>query len=870
MFGSLLAGAQAPRRGIAVLVVALLASLLAVLPGGSVAQAAPTSSNVTVTGDTASAENDPGWLFNRDTANVTPYVFNTVAASTGAGSLYVQPITNAVPGDKFVGELFLDTTVGGLGTTSFDFRLGAGVTDYQQFYWNVYANFPSSPSNKYYDCRYAFVATSGSSAGFTTVAFDANTVDPNVVTRGSSPSPCPTSLTGMGASANVRAAVLNVGDTSSSDTGVAGYLDNVIATDNAETTTYDFEVPTSSNVTVVGNNASAENVLGWMFNRDTANSTPFEFNTNAQSIGAGSLYVRPIANVVPGDKFVGELFLDSTVAQLGTTSLDFRLGAGVADYQQFYWNVYANFPSSPSNKYYDCRFAFVATSGSSAGFTTLAFTKTSVDPNVVTRGGATPSPSPCPTTLAGMGATANVRAAVINVGDSSSADTGVSGYLDNVISKVNGAKTTYDFETDPSTLAYTGATSGTNTTAIALSAKLTSVFQPGGVAGKTISFTLGSQSAVGTTNALGVATASLVANQPAGSLTVGVAFTGGGALPAASGTATFALARATTALTVANPGPLRTGQARTLQAKLVNTSAGNAVLAGRTVSFQACSPMAVCSTVSGITSALGIASAVYIAPGGLGAYTLTATVATDPGYLGSNASSTFSVFSLRSQLGLAVTSGKYGGAFLLTATASSINGAITNPMPNQSVAYYRMPSATETNVANGTYLGSSTTRANGSSSLIFRMDTMPVLPNPGTNFSFRAVYAGSLTYGPSQSATATTPVVKRATSLTGTAPRVGANVSINLLLKKEGLTYTALGATTTTVTMASGPLPGQTVGFRWANAAGTVVGSFSGTTDVNGRVIMTRAIPAGATKLRVAYSGRGGYDAAPPGLPFAL
>ena len=44
MFGSFFAGAHAVRRGTVVLVVALIASLLAVLPGGSVAQAAPTTS----------------------------------------------------------------------------------------------------------------------------------------------------------------------------------------------------------------------------------------------------------------------------------------------------------------------------------------------------------------------------------------------------------------------------------------------------------------------------------------------------------------------------------------------------------------------------------------------------------------------------------------------------------------------------------------------------------------------------------------------------------------------------------------------------------------------------------------------------------
>jgi hypothetical protein len=49
-------------------------------------------------------------------------------------------------------------------------------------------------------------------------------------------------LAGMPAGSHVRAIALNIGDTSASDTGLAGYLDNVRIATGSGTTTYDFDV----------------------------------------------------------------------------------------------------------------------------------------------------------------------------------------------------------------------------------------------------------------------------------------------------------------------------------------------------------------------------------------------------------------------------------------------------------------------------------------------------------------------------------------------------------------------------------------------------------------------------------------------------
>ncbi|MEO2108252.1 MAG: hypothetical protein ABGZ36_21760, partial [Actinomycetota bacterium] len=79
---------------------ALTLAIVMALPAGAA------TTTVEVFGDTASAENDPGWMFNRDPSTATPYEFTLDEASIGAGSVYIEPIgTNA--SDKFIAELFV-------------------------------------------------------------------------------------------------------------------------------------------------------------------------------------------------------------------------------------------------------------------------------------------------------------------------------------------------------------------------------------------------------------------------------------------------------------------------------------------------------------------------------------------------------------------------------------------------------------------------------------------------------------------------------------------------------------------------------------------------------------------------------------------
>jgi len=206
-----------------------------------VAPAMAEDTTVVVTGDTAMAENQPGWMFNRDVTTMTPYEFNSDEASTGEGSLYVMPIgANAL--DKMIAENFLKTPVSNFNSISYDFMISGNgtVSDADDFYLNVYTNFEDS--NNYYKCRFDYVPTSGSTSMWTSSEFSSTDTPVNVQERNLVfGEDCPATLEAMPAGSYIRAIAINVGQSNNSDQGLAGYLDNVVINLDSEITTYDFE-----------------------------------------------------------------------------------------------------------------------------------------------------------------------------------------------------------------------------------------------------------------------------------------------------------------------------------------------------------------------------------------------------------------------------------------------------------------------------------------------------------------------------------------------------------------------------------------------------------------------------------------------------
>lgn len=224
------------------------------------------SSEVDVYTNTATAENAPGWLFNRDATTSTPFVFNAAQASIGNGAIYVNPI-GATPANKFVAENFINKPLADINSISYDIRVGSGgsAASANQFYMNVYANFGVSDDLKFYDCRYNVVPTVVSNGAWTTVTFDP-TQAYDVATRGgasASPFTCPAipaDMDTLSAGSNIRMFALNLGDTSASDLGLDGYFDKVVVNTATEITTYDFE-PVSGAIVKPGEGAK---VSGWL------------------------------------------------------------------------------------------------------------------------------------------------------------------------------------------------------------------------------------------------------------------------------------------------------------------------------------------------------------------------------------------------------------------------------------------------------------------------------------------------------------------------------------------------------------------------------------------------------------------------------
>ena len=229
--------------------IGMRASLLAAVAASVVLASAGAASAETVRVD---ADGVGGWTFNPDPANATPYAFSTAFESIGTGSLHVLPIQNTptvspprTGPQKFIAGHPEGVLISDLSSISYDFMIDpagtSGPTSYKQFYLNVYALLPGSPPDKFFDCRYDYIPSSGSDAAFTTMSV---AMTDATLTR--SPLTCPAAPAGMPEGSTIRAFALNVGDTSAaSDEDLGGYFDNVVVAGSADSTTYDFEATPS-------------------------------------------------------------------------------------------------------------------------------------------------------------------------------------------------------------------------------------------------------------------------------------------------------------------------------------------------------------------------------------------------------------------------------------------------------------------------------------------------------------------------------------------------------------------------------------------------------------------------------------------------
>jgi hypothetical protein len=134
------------------------------------------------------------------------------------------------------------------------------------------------------------------------------------------------------------------------------------------------------------------------------------------------------------------------------------------------------------------------------------------------------------------------------------------------------------------TLTYTGATTGDYSDAVTLAGDLKVTGTSAPLPDETVTFTLGSQSCTGTTDANGHAECSITLDQVPGSYTANASFTGNAAYNPSSGSAAFAITREDTASTYTGPAEKDYHDVFTASGTLVDADS-SAPIAGRTLSF---------------------------------------------------------------------------------------------------------------------------------------------------------------------------------------------------------------------------------------------------------------------------------------------
>lgn len=194
----------------------------------------------------------------------------------------------------------------------------------------------------------------------------------------------------------------------------------------------------------------------------------------------------------------------------------------------------------------------------------------------------------------------------------------------------------------PTTLTYTGATTGDFHDPVTLSATLVLSGTSSPVVGQMVTFTIGAQTCSGTTNGVGTASCTLTLNQIPGSYTVTASFAASGLFQASSTSATFTITREETTLSYTGDTVIANDTTAHLSGVLLED--GLVPIAGRTVVFTLGTDGSA-QTCSGITNAAGVASCtIFVVNQPFGAGIVAAAFAGDAFYLPSSASATTVIF----------------------------------------------------------------------------------------------------------------------------------------------------------------------------------------------------------------------------------
>jgi kumamolisin len=291
----------------------------------------------------------------------------------------------------------------------------------------------------------------------------------------------------------------------------------------------------------------------------------------------------------------------------------------------------------------------------------------------------------------------------------------------------------------PTTITYTGQTSGEYNDQVTLSARLNDDSGAGSsssrdpLSGQTLSFTLGAESCSGTTDGGGVASCSVTPLDDPGPYSVGVTFAGDSTYNASSSSTGFALNQEESQLAYTGPVTSHYHDAVTATAKLTDPD-GGAPIPGKTVTFT----LGVGDTCSATTDVSGVASC-SITPTQTGTQNMVASFAGDIDYLSSSDTQAFSITPEETTMTytgptfiLAGASGATLTATLVEDGANDNDGDDTSPGPNP---------AESVTLSIGTQHCTGTTNSVGDVTCTIPSVTVPLGPETvGASFAGDAYY----------------------------------------------------------------------------------------------------------------------------------
>jgi hypothetical protein len=235
----------------------------------------------------------------------------------------------------------------------------------------------------------------------------------------------------------------------------------------------------------------------------------------------------------------------------------------------------------------------------------------------------------------------------------------------------------------PTSMTYTGASDGDYNHQVTLSARLVDDLTSGGLAGRSIGFTLGAQTCSASTDSAGDASCSLALRQTPGDYTVTASFGGDGTYQASSDGHAFTIHQAATRTSYGGPASAEYYAPFTAAATLIESD-GGAPVAGRTISFK----LGASDVCSAVTDASGTAACALTPTQPVGTYSIVASFGPDALYVASSDVKAFAITRATTVTRVtAVPPGSSTFGQLVTFTARSAAASQGAPAPTGTTAF---------------------------------------------------------------------------------------------------------------------------------------------------------------------------------------